>query len=76
MANNENQSKSKQYRIYIKEAKRWVDVNKEFYTKLIESASRSTDAVSVLPANVTYATWIASLVLMPRLATSFPSITL
>lgn len=32
MANNENQSKSKQYRIYIKEAKRWVDVNKEFYT--------------------------------------------
>lgn len=32
MANNENQSKSKQHRIYIKEAKRWVDVNKEFYT--------------------------------------------
>ena len=30
MANKENQSK--QYRIYIKESKSWVDVNKEFYT--------------------------------------------
>ena len=30
MAINENQSKA--YRIYIKESKRWVDVNKEFYT--------------------------------------------
>ena len=30
MANKDNQSK--QYRIYIKESKSWVDVNKEFYT--------------------------------------------
>lgn len=30
MANKDNQSK--QYRIYIKEFKSWVDVNKEFYT--------------------------------------------
>lgn len=30
MSNNANQSK--QYRIYIKESKSWVDVNKEFYT--------------------------------------------
>lgn len=30
MANKYNQSK--QYRIYIKESKSWVDVNKEFYT--------------------------------------------
>ena len=25
-------NQSKQYRIYIKESKSWVDVNKEFYT--------------------------------------------
>ena len=30
MSKNANQSK--QYRIYIKESKSWVDVNKEFYT--------------------------------------------
>lgn len=30
MANKDNQSK--EYRIYIKESKSWVDVNKEFYT--------------------------------------------
>lgn len=30
MSKNVNQSK--QYRIYIKESKSWVDVNKEFYT--------------------------------------------
>ena len=30
MANKDNQSKP--YRIYIKESKSWVDVNKEFYT--------------------------------------------
>ena len=30
MANKDNQSK--EYRIYIKEFKSWVDVNKEFYT--------------------------------------------
>lgn len=30
MAIKDNQSK--QYRIYIKESKSWVDVNKEFYT--------------------------------------------
>lgn len=30
MAIEENQSKP--YRIYIKESKRWVEVNKEFYT--------------------------------------------
>lgn len=30
MVNNANQSK--EYRIYIKESKSWVDVNKEFYT--------------------------------------------
>lgn len=30
IANKDNQSK--QYRIYIKKSKRWVDVNKEFYT--------------------------------------------
>lgn len=30
MANKENQSQN--YRIYIKESKNWVDVNKEFYT--------------------------------------------
>ena len=30
MANKVNQSK--EYRIYIKESKSWVDVNKEFYT--------------------------------------------
>ena len=30
MANKDNQSK--QYRIYVKESKNWVDVNKEFYT--------------------------------------------
>ena len=31
MANNVNQSK--EYRIYIKESKSWVDVNRDFYTK-------------------------------------------
>lgn len=30
MANKDDQSK--QYRIYIKESKSWVDINKEFYT--------------------------------------------
>lgn len=30
MANKDNQSK--QHRIYVKESKSWVDVNKEFYT--------------------------------------------
>lgn len=30
MSNKVNQSK--EYRIYIKESKSWVDVNKEFYT--------------------------------------------
>ena len=30
MANKDNQSK--EYRMYIKESKSWVDVNKEFYT--------------------------------------------
>ena len=30
MANNVNQSK--EYRIYIKESKSWVDVNRDFYT--------------------------------------------
>lgn len=30
MVNNANQSK--EYRIYIKESKSWVDVNKAFYT--------------------------------------------
>ena len=30
MSNNANQSK--QHRIYVKESKSWVDINKEFYT--------------------------------------------
>lgn len=37
MANKDNQSK--QYRIYIKESKSWVDVNKEFYTNYYRGGS-------------------------------------
>lgn len=38
MANKDNQSK--QYRIYIKESKSWVDVNKEFYTNYYRESWR------------------------------------
>ena len=57
MANKENQSR--QYRIYIKEYKNWVDVNKEFYTSYYRdinayraSASRNMAVVSALQASV------------------------
>ena len=58
MANKDNQSK--QYRIYIKESKSWVDVNKEFYTVTSTptvNASRNMAVVSALQANAIYATW-------------------
>ncbi len=61
MANKDNQSK--QYRIYIKESKSWVDVNKEFYTNYYRdinatvNASRNMAVVSALQANAIYATW-------------------
>ena len=58
MSKNVNQSK--QYRIYIKGSKSWVDVNKEFYTNYyldINSYRRNMAVVSALQANAIYATW-------------------
>lgn len=63
MANKYNQSK--QYRIYIKESKSWVDVNKEFYTNnyreinTYRKRQQEHSRVSALQASATYATWIA-----------------
>ena len=62
MANKDNQSK--EYRIYIKESKSWVDVNKEFYTNYYRDINayrkrqQEHGAVSALQANATYVTWI------------------
>ena len=60
----DNQSKSKQYRIYVKGSKSWWMSTKNSIqtttatSTLIASASRNMAAASVLLASATYATWI------------------
>ena len=60
MSKNVNQSK--QYRIYIKESKSWVDVNKEFYTDYYREINayrkrQQEHGRCVLQASAICATW-------------------